>query len=109
MSGMAQPDDWLRVWRVADPSEFIRVEEVRLTYDSQAGSTLGVEGLTAVYGVGELDAIGGPIRYLVQIRSADGAIANTASSPVDLDADFDGPSLCVQTQTPFGKAASRPP
>ena len=80
MGGMAQADDWLRVWRVADPSEFIRVEEVRLTYDSQAGSTLGVEGLTAVYAVGELDAIGGPIRYVVQIRSADGASGRSATT-----------------------------
>jgi hypothetical protein len=44
MGGMAQPDDWLRVWRVADLFEFIPAEKVRLTYDSQAGSTLGVEG-----------------------------------------------------------------
>jgi hypothetical protein len=92
------PDDWVRAWRIADRFEGIGADKVELTYDPQGSSTLGVEGFTAVYDVGELEAVGGDIRYLVQIRSAGGAITNAAATPLDLDADFDGTSLSVQTQ-----------
>lgn len=95
---LAEPDNWLRVWRVADLFEFIPGEKVQLTHEPEATSTLGVEGFTAVFDVGELEPVGGPIRYLVQVRSEDGAISNAAAVQLDLDADFDGTSLPVTTR-----------
>jgi hypothetical protein len=87
---------WLCVRRVANLFEFLPAERAGLQWDPNAVPTLTVVGFTAVFEVGELEAVGGPLRYLVQVRSGGGAIVGTEPPHLDLDSDFVGTRLTAE-------------
>jgi hypothetical protein len=89
-------DPWLRLWQIRSFGQNeIRVRRLPLGLaDITEDSIVGEAGITAVYRL-LVDDIGELIncRFLVQMRSRGGAIVDTSTPPLQLDAEFNGTRL----------------
>jgi hypothetical protein len=89
-------EPWLRLWQVRSFGENeIRVRRLPIELvDITDDSILGEEGITAVYEIRvdeRIELVN--CRFLVQIRSRSGAITDTSTPPLELDAEFVGTRL----------------
>lgn len=95
-ANLQEADPWLRLWQLRSFGQNeIRVRRLPLELAAITDeSVLEEEGITAVYRI-LVDDIGELIncRFLVQMRSRDGAIVDTSRPPQQLDAEFRGTRL----------------
>ena len=83
---------WLRVHQLIDRGEEITVRPVLLELEDILDDFEGRTGSTALWRL-RIDEPGEPARYIVQARAEPGAITDTATPPLTLDAEFVGTRL----------------
>jgi hypothetical protein len=86
---------WLRLWHVVEyGGQEVVVSFLPLKYAGPVDQPqLGAPGFTEMFVVADQIPFGDDNRYLVQIRSENGAIVTEGPQPVELDAEFSGVTI----------------